>query len=95
MNQDKNAFKEEIQQEFEKESFAKRSTPKVTKVNWKDFLMQDDFILRKHESLGWNKFATVKKGFSVKDVRERFGTKRRFGERGFAAESRHGTRRTY
>lgn len=39
----------------------KQSTPKMAKVNWKDFPMQDDFLRREHENMGWKKNNTVKK----------------------------------
>lgn len=60
-----------------------------------DFPMQEEFVCRQHEGLGWKKCNCEEKDFLVKDVREDFGTTMMFGGRGFANELRHNTRPTY
>lgn len=72
-------------------SFAKRSNPKVTKVNWKDFPMQEDFIGRQHESLGWMKNSTVKKRIFSEGCKKKLWNDEEVW-RGYATESRHSTR---
>jgi hypothetical protein len=39
----------------------KQSTPRIPKVNWKNYPKQDDFLRKEHEALGWKKNSLVKK----------------------------------
>lgn len=55
----------------EQEGIPKQVTPRIPKVSWKDFPMQDHFLRKEHEKLGWKKNNSVKKSIFDSGVKRK------------------------